>query len=119
LKTARRPTALDLFAGVGGLSLGLEQAGFDVVAAVENDPIHAAVYGRNFPEVDIVCTDIRSLAAADLPQSALDVDVVVAGFPSPGCSIGGVRDEDDERNALLFEVGRIVASSRIASPCSP
>ena len=44
-----RPTAIDLFAGAGGMSLGFEQAGFDVVAAVELDPIHAAVHHFNFP----------------------------------------------------------------------
>ncbi len=37
-----RPTGIDLFSGVGGLSLGFEQAGFDVMTAVEYDPIHAA-----------------------------------------------------------------------------
>ena len=46
---AERPVAIDLFAGAGGLSLGVEQAGFDVVAAVEFDPIHAAIHRLNFP----------------------------------------------------------------------
>ncbi|MDY7015535.1 MAG: DNA cytosine methyltransferase, partial [Cyanobacteriota bacterium] len=44
-----RPVAIDLFAGAGGFSLGVEQAGFDVAIAVENDPVHAAVYRFNFP----------------------------------------------------------------------
>jgi len=45
-----RPIGIDLFSGVGGLSLGFEQAGFDVVAAVEYDSIHAAAHEFNFPE---------------------------------------------------------------------
>ena len=44
-----RPLAVDLFAGAGGLSLGLEQAGYEIAAAVEYDPIHAAVHEFNFP----------------------------------------------------------------------
>ena len=43
-----RPTVLDVFAGVGGLGLGFEQAGFDVVAAIEIDPVHAATHAFTF-----------------------------------------------------------------------
>jgi DNA (cytosine-5)-methyltransferase 1 len=46
---SRRPVAVDLFAGAGGFSLGIEQAGFDVGVAVEQDPVHGAVYAFNFP----------------------------------------------------------------------
>src|SRR5437867_4127773 len=48
----RRPVAVDLFAGAGGFALGLEQAGFDGVAAVEYDPIHAAAHSYNFLDPD-------------------------------------------------------------------
>jgi DNA (cytosine-5)-methyltransferase 1 len=49
-----RQISNDLFAGVGGLSLGFEQADFDVRAAVEVDPIHAAVYHFNFPVMVVI-----------------------------------------------------------------
>ena len=54
----RRPIAVDLFAGIGGFSLGFEQAGFDVVASVEYDPVHAAVHAYNFPLTQVLCADI-------------------------------------------------------------
>jgi len=47
----RRPVA-DLFAGAG-FSLGIEQAGFDVLVAVEYDPVHAATYAFNFPLTEV------------------------------------------------------------------
>ena len=50
-KSAGRPIAIDLFAGAGGMSLGFEQAGFEVVAAVEIDPVHCAVHKYNFPKL--------------------------------------------------------------------
>ncbi len=48
----KRPIAVDLFAGVGGMTLGFEQAGFDVLASVEVDPIHCAIHRYNFPFLD-------------------------------------------------------------------
>ena len=44
-----RPLGVDLFAGADGMSLGFEQAGFDVAAAVEYDPVHCATHEFNFP----------------------------------------------------------------------
>ena len=45
-----RPTCIDLFCGTGGMSLGFEEAGFDVVAGGEIDPVHANVHSYNFPD---------------------------------------------------------------------
>src|SRR5690349_7597344 len=67
---SRRPLAVDLFAGAGGLSLGLEQAGFDVVAAVEYDPVHAATHEFNFPLTETLCADIANLEAEALREAA-------------------------------------------------
>src|ERR1700689_4245528 len=56
-----RPIAVDLFAGAGGLSLGFQQAGFDVRAAVEYDPIHCAVHEFNFPNCGTICRSVTDI----------------------------------------------------------
>jgi DNA (cytosine-5)-methyltransferase 1 len=63
----KKPIGVDLFAGAGGLSLGFEQAGFDVAAAVEYDPIHCATHEFNFPDCAAIC---RSVADIDGKSSA-------------------------------------------------
>ena len=57
----KKPIGVDLFAGAGGLSLGFQQAGFDVVAAVEYDPIHAATHEFNFPNCATICRSVADI----------------------------------------------------------
>ncbi len=108
-----RPIGVDLFAGAGGLSLGFEQAGFDVVAAVEIDPVHCAVHKFNFPTTAILPHPIESLSGGDIATAArLDgrpVDCVFGGAPCQGFSLIGHRALDDPRNRLVREFVRIVA----------
>src|SRR3954471_15591141 len=68
--TSRRPVALDLFSGAGGLTLGFEQAGFDVLASVEYDPVHAAVHAFNFPLAKTVCGDVSRIEGDELREAA-------------------------------------------------
>lgn len=107
-----RPIAIDLFAGAGGMSLGFEQAGFDVVAAVEKDPIHAAVHAFNFPRCAVFARDIARVSGAELRAAAgigdAEVDVVFGGPPCQGFSLIGHRVLDDPRNALVREFVRLV-----------
>lgn len=107
-----RPLGIDLFAGVGGMSLGFEQAGFDVVAAVEYDPVHAAAHEFNFPRCATIARSVVGLTAAQIREAAgigrARVDVVFGGPPCQGFSLMGQRVLDDPRNALVRDYVRIV-----------
>lgn len=107
-----RPVGIDLFSGVGGLSLGFEQAGFDVMAAVEYDPIHAAAHAYNFPECAVLARSVVGLSGEEIRRAAnlgkRKVDVVFGGPPCQGFSLIGQRILDDPRNSLVREFVRIV-----------
>jgi DNA (cytosine-5)-methyltransferase 1 len=113
---SRRPIVVDLFAGAGGLSLGFEQAGFDIAAAVEYDPIHAAIHELNFPRTKIICRDIRRVSGAMIrAESGIgnrSVDVVIGGPPCQGFSLIGHRVLTDPRNELVLHFVRIVNELR-------
>ncbi len=104
--------AIDLFAGAGGLSLGFEQAGFEVVAAVEVDPIHNAIHRYNFPRCQVFPLSIAHLSGdrlrAELGLDCQSVDLVIGGPPCQGFSLMGKRVLDDPRNSLVRDFVRIV-----------
>ena len=110
-----RPLAIDLFSGCGGMSLGLEAAGFDIAAAVEIDPIHALVHHYNFPYGITLCQDIRKINSYELLQQIRqkgfggEIDLIAGGSPCQGFSLMGKRELDDPRNQLVFEYVRLVS----------
>jgi DNA (cytosine-5)-methyltransferase 1 len=107
-----RPIGIDLFAGVGGMSLGFEQAGFDIAAAVEIDPIHAAAHAFNFPDTTVIAQSVEGLTGTDIRRLAnlgdRRIDVVFGGAPCQGFSMIGKRALDDPRNSLVRDFVRIV-----------
>jgi DNA (cytosine-5)-methyltransferase 1 len=107
-----RPIGIDLFAGAGGMSLGFEQAGFDIVAAVEIDPIHCATHEYNFPDATTICASVIDLTGDEIRRRAnlgtKDIDVVCGGAPCQGFSLMGKRVFDDPRNQLVFHYVRLV-----------
>lgn len=96
---------MGLFSGAGGLDLGFEKAGF--IHTQSSDILGCAVktLRENRPEWDVVQCDVRQYT----PDFRHGLDVLLAGFPCQGFSLGGKRDENDERNQLYKEVVRIAS----------
>jgi len=108
----QRPIAVDLFAGVGGMTLGFEQAGFDVLASVEIDPIHCATHEYNFPMWTAICASVTNISGTEIREKSKigdrEVDIVFGGPPCQGFSMMGKRAFDDPRNQLVSHFMRLV-----------
>ena len=104
---------LDLFAGAGGLSEGLSEAGFHSLFASEIVPVYANTYKLNHPGAKVFTADIRSLDAgevlSDLGLERGQLDLLAGGPPCQGFSINApVRSVLDQRNHLFKEYLRFV-----------
>jgi len=108
------PVAIDLFAGAGGLSEGLESAGIRVVAATELHPQPALTYAFNQPNTSVLFGDIRELSLDFLAETVrhrtgkIEVDLVVGGPPCQGFSTAGKKAPTDPRNSLFYHFVRVV-----------
>jgi DNA (cytosine-5)-methyltransferase 1 len=108
----KRPIAVDLFAGAGGMTLGFEQAGFDVLASVEVDPIHCTIHHYNFPFWTTICASVDTINAKEVRELSninnKPIDVVFGGPPCQGFSLMGKRSLEDDRNSLVKHFIRLV-----------
>lgn len=101
---------VELFSGAGGLSVGLERAGFEVVVANEIEPDFAKTFSDNHPRARMVSDDIRRVPAKKLIEG-LGIErpcLVSGGPPCQGFSTVGSKDRNDPRNALFLEYLRVV-----------
>lgn len=108
-------TMLDLFAGAGGLSEGLSEAGFHSLFASEIVPVYAATYQKNHPSTNVLTADIRTIDAEEIRRSLGlekgELDLLAGGPPCQGFSINApVRSILDQRNHLFKEYLRFVDS---------
>lgn len=100
---------IDLFAGIGGIRMAFENAGFECVFSNEIDKKAKITYELNFnnSQSDLVLGDIRNIASSEIP----DFDILTAGFPCQPFSIAGFRqgfDDEQGRGNLFYDIVRIL-----------
>ena len=110
-----RHAVLELFAGCGGMSLGFEMAGLDVVCASDCWDVAAETYRRNHPDTHFVLGDIRQKEVKERISETFagrECDILAAGIPCVAFSMAGRRDPDDPRGHLyedFFEMVRMLS----------
>lgn len=115
-RKARKPTAVDLFAGCGGLTLGLKQAGFRVLGAVELSRLAASTYAENHPEVKLWNEDINRVRARavrrELSLKKGELDLLAGCPPCEGFSslrtLNGGKSIRDRRNGLVLQLLKFI-----------
>ena len=104
-------TSLDLFAGAGGLTLGLKRAGIHSIGAVEIDRFASETFRRNFPEIPQYHRDIYSFSEEEILERFRGVNMIVGGPPCQGFSVAGPSQygKIDKRNTLIMEFFRFIS----------
>jgi DNA (cytosine-5)-methyltransferase 1 len=107
----KRFKTTDLFAGVGGIRLGFEKAGFDTVFANDFEPQCKETYDLNFDGTKLFIEDIQKINEKKLPN----FDFLLGGFPCQAFSVAGYRqgfDDEKGRGNLFYDVARILKEKK-------
>lgn len=109
-----KPICVDLFCGAGGLSRGLEMAGFHAAVAVDFDHNATATYRENHPEAHVITGDICKLSVEEIREhlGGRELDLLAGGPSCQGYSTHGKRDPNDPRNFLFEHYLRIAEGLR-------
>lgn len=114
VKPDKEYTVLELFAGAGGLALGLEQAGFEDVGLIEIDKYASATLRKNRPNWNVIEEDITKINDVyEYIGKDTNVDVVSGGFPCQTFSYAGKRlGLEDTRGTLFYDYARILKQTK-------
>jgi DNA (cytosine-5)-methyltransferase 1 len=114
MKVPFQRRCVDLFAGAGGLSFGFAQAGFDVIAANDFDPVACETLSANHPGTKVLCGPIQKFSANDfLPDGEDEIDCLIGGPPCQAFSVyNHQRGMHDARSSLFREYLRLVEGLR-------
>lgn len=110
MASKKKYTVLDLFCGCGGLSLGFEQAGYNVLAGIDVWKDALITYQANHQHSKAIQADLMNILPKEVEKTlgTHSVDVIIGGPPCQGFSIAGKRIIDDERNKLYKSFVRMV-----------
>lgn len=106
--------AIDLFSGAGGMSLGFQNAGFEILLAMDNDSHCSKTYKRNFKNTMLVCEDIKEISSNRiielLNSKPGDLDVVMGGPPCQGFSSVNAKTRfiENPKNILFKQFVRVI-----------
>lgn len=103
--------AVDLFCGCGGMSLGFQRSGIEVVAGVDNWPDALVVYGNNFSH-PAIRADLSDVGKSVSLVRRFNPDMIIGGPPCQDFSSAGKRDEDNGRGDLTVAYAEIVSGVR-------
>jgi DNA (cytosine-5)-methyltransferase 1 len=102
---------LDLFAGIGGIRIGFERAGFKTVFSNDFEKNCKFTYDANFKDAKLVVEDITKIKVEDLPE----FDFLLGGFPCQAFSVAGYRQgfkDEKGRGNLFFDIARIIEARK-------
>ncbi len=110
VKSHREFNSIELFAGAGGLAIGLEGAGINCLALNEIDKWAAGTLRKNRPDWNVIEDDIRNVSFKKLKRK---IDIVTGGFPCQAFSYAGKKlGLDDARGTLFYEFARVVQETK-------
>lgn len=118
IKTKHFPRSLDLFCGIGGLTLGFQRAGIHAIGGIDYCQNAKQTFERNLSPLPCLVSDLTQTTVSEIEEffkiSAAEIDIITGGVPCQGFSTVGKREITDPRNSLWRNFRDLVAEIRPA-----